>query len=85
MLRSRLLDQQRTRQQAEHAENRRSQIGTGDRSERIRTYYFNHDYVVDHRIGMTVNRTATVMNGEIGAFVEALRLADKTSRLKDRG
>ena len=85
VLRSRLLDQERTRQQAAHAENRRSQIGTGDRSERIRTYYFNHDYVVDHRIGMTVNRTATVMNGEIGAFVEALRLADRTSRLKDRG
>ncbi len=82
VLRSRLLDQLRLRQQEAHAENRRSQIGTGDRSERIRTYYFNHDYVVDHRIGMTVNRTASVMNGDLQPLVEALRLADKTSRLE---
>jgi peptide chain release factor 1 len=81
VLRSRLLDQMRQKQIQSHAENRKSQIGSGDRSERVRTYYFNHDYVVDHRIGMTVNRTANVMNGEIGGFIDALRLADKTSQL----
>jgi len=83
VLRSRLLDQMRQRQQAAHAENRKSQIGSGDRSERVRTYYFNHDYVVDHRIGLTVNRTANVMNGEIGPFIEALRLAEKADRMKN--
>ena len=81
VLRSRLLDQLRQEQIRSHAESRKSQIGSGDRSERIRTYYFNHDYVVDHRIAMTVNRTANVMNGEIGSFIDALRLADKTSQL----
>ena len=63
------------------AEDRKNQIGWGERSDRIRTYYFNHDYVVDHRVNLTVNRTANVMNGELSPFIEALRLAEKTSRL----
>lgn len=84
VLRSRLLDLKRQQQLASHAEARRSQIGTGDRSERIRTYYFNHDYVVDHRIGMTINRTDNVMNGDLQALIDALRLADRTSRIKQQ-
>lgn len=81
VLRSRLLDQQRSEKQAARDEDRKSQIGWGDRSDRIRTYYFNHDYVVDHRINLTVNRTSTVMNGDLTPFIDALRLAEKTARL----
>ncbi len=81
-LRARLLDQARAAQSSEIASDRRSQIGSGDRSERIRTYYFNHDYVVDHRIGMTVQRTANFLNGDLNPLIEALRLAEKTEQLK---
>ena len=81
VLRSRLLEQIREKQEAAHAENRKSQIGWGERSDRIRTYYFNHDYVVDHRLNLTVNRTANVLNGEISPFVDALCLADRTARM----
>lgn len=81
VLRSRLLDKLQSEQSASYAENRRSQIGTGDRSERIRTYYFNHDYVVDGRLGTTVNRTSGVMNGHLDPFVSALRMAEKNQRL----
>ena len=45
-------------------------------------YYFNHDYVVDHRIGLMVPRTGNVMNGELSPFTDALRLAEKTSKLE---
>ena len=81
VLRSRLLDQLRQSRDAAQKQDRLNQIGSGDRSDRIRTYYFNHDYVVDHRLGMTVNRTANVLNGDIGPFIEALRLAEKTEKL----
>ena len=63
------------------ARDRKNQIRWGDRSERIRTYYFNHDYVVDHRINLTVNRVSNVMNGELFPFIDALRLAEKADRL----
>lgn len=83
VLRSRLLDRQIQEEAASRAMDRKSQIGSGDRSDRIRTYYFNHDYVVDHRLSMTVNRVANVMNGEIGPFIDALRLAEKTEKLSN--
>ncbi len=81
VLRSRLAEKARIRQEAEVAAERSQQIRNADRSDRIRTYYFNHDYVVDHRIGMTVNRTSEVLNGELSPFIEALKLAEKTDRL----
>ncbi|QUA53932.1 peptide chain release factor 1 [Aristaeella lactis] len=81
VLRSRLLDRLREQQEAAHAEDRKSQIGWGERSDRIRTYYFNHDYVVDHRLGLTVNRTANVMNGDLAPFTDGLRLAEKTEKM----
>ena len=81
VLRSRLLDS-RLRKEAEAVSlERKKQIRWGDRSDKIRTYYFNHDYVVDHRISMTVNRVANVMNGDISPFIDALRLAEKTEKL----
>ena len=84
VLRSRLLDQLREEQETAHAQSRKSQIRWGDRSDRIRTYYFNHDYVVDHRINLTVNRTAGLMNGDLSPFIEALRLAEKTEKMNYR-
>ena len=83
VLRSRLLDQARAEQEATTASSRSMQIKQSERSERIRTYYFNHDYVVDHRINMTINRTASFLNGELSPLIEALRLAEKTDRLNE--
>jgi len=83
VLRSRLLDDLRLKQEEAQAASRKSQIRWGDRSDRIRTYYFNHDYVVDHRLRLTVNRVANVMNGELSPFIDALRLAEKTDRLQE--
>ena len=84
VLRSRLLDRLRQEKESAQAEDRKSQIKWGERSDRIRTYYFNHDYVVDHRVNLTVNRTANVMNGDLTPFIDALRLAEKTERMNDR-
>ncbi len=82
VLRSRLLDRMQAEQSASRDAERRDQIGSGERSERIRTYYFNHDYVVDHRIGLTVNRVVNVLNGDLSPFIDALRLAEKTEKLQ---
>jgi len=82
-LRSRLYDRMLKARDAANAESRRSQIGWGERSDRIRTYYFNHDYVVDHRLNMTVNRTVNIMNGDLTPFIDALRLAEKTERMNN--
>ena len=84
VLRSRLWDRLLQERESARAENRKSQIRWGERSDRIRTYYFNHDYVVDHRINLTVNRTANVMNGDLAPFIDALRLAEKTERMNER-
>ena len=84
VLRSRLLDMLREKQESALAEDRKNQIRWGERSDRIRTYYFNHDYVVDHRLNLTVNRTANVMNGDLAPFIDALRLAEKTEKLNLR-
>ena len=84
VLRSRLLDRRVQEEAAFKSQDRKNQIRWGDRSERIRTYYFNHDYVVDHRLSLTVNRVANVMNGEIAPFIDALRLAEKTEKLSNQ-
>ena len=84
VLRSRLLDRMKEEKESALAEDRKNQIGWGGRSDRIRTYYFNHDYVVDHRLNLTVNRIANVMNGDLSPFIDALRLAEKTSRMNFR-
>ena len=81
VLRSRLLEEARATREAETASSRSQQIKQSERSERIRTYYFNHDYVVDHRINMTLNRTANFLNGDLAMLIDALRLNEKTSLL----
>lgn len=82
MLRARLFDLKLAEQNAERAANRRLQVGTGDRSDKIRTYNFGQNRVTDHRIGLTlVNRLEGIMDGDINDIVEALRQADEADRL----
>ncbi|GFN22987.1 peptide chain release factor 1 [Thermanaeromonas sp. C210] len=82
VLRARLLDMARSQQQDELAATRRSQVGTGDRSERIRTYNFPQNRVTDHRIGMTLHRLDTVLDGDLDEIIEALITNDQAERLK---
>lgn len=82
VLRSRLLDRQREEARTAMDADRKEQIAGGDRSQRIRTYYYNHDYVVDHRLGLTVPRVQNTMNGDLDPFISALRLAEKTEKLQ---
>lgn len=82
VLRSRLLEQEQQKQTQEIAENRRSQVGTGDRSERIRTYNYPQGRVTDHRIGLTLYKLNAVMDGDIDDVVQALITADRAEKLK---
>ena len=82
ILRSRLLEAEREKQSAEIADERRSQVGTGDRSERIRTYNFPQGRVSDHRIGLTLYRIEAIMNGDLDEIIDALITADTADKLK---
>jgi peptide chain release factor 1 len=82
VLRARLLDLRLAEQEAERSRMRRSQVSTGDRSAKIRTYNFPQGRVTDHRIGLTLYDIDGVMNGELGSFLEALALADAEERLR---
>ena len=81
VLRSRLLDRRIAAREAERAAERRSQIGSGDRSAKIRTYNFPQNRVTDHRIGLSLHRLADVLDGDLGEIVSALRLAREEERL----
>ena len=81
VLKSRLYDYYQSQADKEYSENRRSQVGTGDRSERIRTYNFPQGRVTDHRIGLTLHSIDNFMMGDIGDMVEALQIADRESKL----
>ena len=85
LLRSRLLQQMREKADSAYAESRRLQVGTGDRSERIRTYNFHESRVTDHRIGLTIYRIADIMNGDLDEIVEALRLFEQKKKLESLG
>jgi peptide chain release factor 1 len=82
VLRSRLLDQERQRAQQERADDRRAQVGTGDRSERIRTYNFPQNRLTDHRIGMTLYKLDRFMSGEIDELLDALTAEHQAALLK---
>ena len=81
LLRSRLYDSQRANLDATRAADRRGQVGTGDRSERIRTYNFPQGRVSDHRINLTLYKIERVMSGELDDFVGALMAEDQAQRL----
>ncbi|MBQ7548753.1 MAG: peptide chain release factor 1 [Clostridia bacterium] len=82
ILRSRILDAERERQNREIAGERRSQVGTGDRSERIRTYNFPQGRVTDHRIGLTLYKLEAILNGDLDELIDALITADTAEKLK---
>ena len=81
VLKSRLYDYYQTQADQEYAANRRMQIGTGDRSERIRTYNFPQGRVTDHRIGLTLYSLTQFMNGNLDEMIDALALADQNAKL----
>jgi peptide chain release factor 1 len=82
VLKARLLERAQEEQAAAIAADRRSQVGTGERSERIRTYNFAQNRVTDHRIGLTLHRLPEVLEGEIDELIEALAVAEEAERLQ---
>ncbi len=85
VLRARLLRQKQEAQDSAIAADRRSQVGTGDRSERIRTYNFPQGRVTDHRIGLTLYRIDAIMDGDLDEVIDALITADRTRLLQQTG
>lgn len=82
VLRARLLDIKQRQQEAEISQERRSQVGTGDRSEKIRTYNFPQDRVSDHRIGLTLRNLSRILEGELDGLIDALATSDQAKRLE---
>ena len=83
ILKSRLYDKYREEKDSAYAANRKGQIGTGDRSERIRTYNFPQGRVTDHRIGLTLYKIDAVLDGDLDELIEALLLAEQAEKLKE--
>jgi peptide chain release factor 1 len=82
VLRARLFERERERQEAEQAAARRSQIGSGERAEKIRTYNFPENRVTDHRVKLTLHRLDTVLDGELDELTEALAAEDRRRALE---
>ncbi len=85
ILRSRLLDKYISEQTAELAETRKTMVGSGDRSERIRTYNFPQNRVTDHRIGLTLHKLELVLNGDLDEIISELIANDRSEQLKVNG
>ncbi len=83
VLRARLLEMERQKKEAERAAERKEQVGTGERSERIRTYNFPQNRVTDHRIGLTLYKLEQVLNGEIDEIIDALIAYYQAEKLKE--
>ncbi|XOV92675.1 MAG: peptide chain release factor 1 [Bacteroidota bacterium] len=84
VLRSRLYDMELKKHNDAISAQRKSMVGSGDRSDKIRTYNYPQGRVTDHRINFSVHNLPTVMNGELGEFIEQLRIAENTEKLKER-
>ena len=84
LLRTKLYDMKQSEQNAKIASERKSQVGTGDRSERIRTYNYPQGRVTDHRIGCTLHSLENFLNGDIGEMIDALITADTAEKLKNQ-
>ncbi len=85
VLRARLYDKYQQEAQAEYDESRKSAVGTGDRSERIRTYNFPQNRVTDHRISLTIQKLDQILEGKLDEFIEALLMDDQTKKLETIG
>ena len=83
VLRARLFDLERARVDDARAADRKSQVGSGDRSERIRTYNFPQGRMTDHRINLTLYSLAQIMAGDIGQIIEALTAHDQAAKLAE--
>ncbi len=83
VLRARLYDMKKNEQDSKIAQSRRSQVGTGDRSEKIRTYNFPDRRITDHRIGLSVHNLEEVLEGELDDIIDALKMEEKSLRLKE--
>ncbi|ALB28659.1 peptide chain release factor 1 [Companilactobacillus heilongjiangensis] len=82
ILKSRVYDYYESENQSEYDEQRKSAVGTGDRSERIRTYNYPQNRVTDHRIGLSLNKLDRIMNGELEEIIDALIVDDQTKKLE---
>ncbi|KAF0196367.1 MAG: peptide chain release factor 1 (bRF-1) [Bacillota bacterium] len=82
VLRARLFDLEQAKRDAEMSENRRGQVGTGDRSERIRTFNFSQSRVSDHRISFTTHRLEAILDGDLNELIDALTTADQMDKLQ---
>jgi peptide chain release factor 1 len=85
VLRARVYDKFQQEAQAEYDENRKSAVGTGDRSERIRTYNFPQNRVTDHRIGLTIQKLDQIIQGKLDEFIDALVMEEQANRLEQIG
>ncbi len=85
VLRSRVLEKLRAEQDDAYAQNRRSQVGSGERAEKIRTYHFLQGRVTDHRLGLTLYRTEEIMDGDLDEFIQALRMEEQAQLLRNLG
>ena len=84
VLRARLLDMERSRQEAEVTSKRRSQVGTGDRSEKIRTYNFPQDRISDHRINLNLHNLTRIMEGDLDQLIDSLTTSERTKQMQEQ-
>ena len=82
VLRARLLDLERRKQEEEITKQRRSQVGSGERAEKIRTYNFPQDRLTDHRIGLTLHNLPRILGGELGELIDALATSERAKQLE---
>lgn len=82
IMKARVYDFYASQNEAEYAEQRKTAVGTGDRSERIRTYNYPQNRVTDHRIGLSLNKLDRIVNGELDDIIDALVIADQTAKLE---
>ncbi|WP_411954087.1 peptide chain release factor 1 [Alkalibacillus sp. S2W] len=85
VLRARIYEMEQAKAQEEYDENRKSAVGTGDRSERIRTYNYPQNRVTDHRINLTINKLDQVMEGKIDEIIDSLLIQEQTEKLEELG
>lgn len=85
ILRARIYDKYQQEAQAEYDQNRKSAVGTGDRSERIRTYNFPQNRVTDHRIGLTIQKLDQILEGKLGEIVDALIMEEQAHKMEQIG